>query len=205
MNTEFDEKKYLIVRNFFSLKDTERMARRMKLLADKNLLTVDDQCALSYSVYSDPIHAEMQEMYRYKLQSILDLEVFPTYTYSRIYMPKEVLEKHKDRPSCEISITSTLEYDTFDDKPWELFIENSEALLLYPGDALIYKGCEAEHWREKFIGVFQSQVFMHYVNKNGKYHEYKYDFRPSLGSSVLTKNTEQERICNERYIQKRTI
>jgi hypothetical protein len=107
-----------------------------------------------------------------------------------VYSPKEVLKRHRDRPSCEISITATLEYDTFDDEPWDLYVEPDIKIKLYPGDALVYKGCEIEHWREKFIGVFQTQVFMHYVDANGPYAECKYDCRTSLTSRSEERNFE---------------
>lgn len=38
---------------------------------------------------------------------------------------------------------------------------------LNPGDMLIYRGCELEHWRNKFEGKECAQVFLHY-NKAGK-------------------------------------
>ena len=36
------------------------------------------------------------------------LKVLPTYTYARIYKTGDILERHKDRPSCEISTTVNL-------------------------------------------------------------------------------------------------
>lgn len=184
----FDENRYVIFRNFFNLYDVMRMSRRMWFLKSSNLLTKDPQCPLSSSTYSDPIHSEMQELYRYKLEDLLGYELLPTYTYSRIYSPREVLKRHRDRPSCQISLTATLEYDTFDGEPWDLFVEPNVSYKLYPGDVLVYKGCEIDHWRDSFIGISQTQVFFHYVDANGPYTDFKYDFRPSLGSSVNTKD-----------------
>ena len=184
----FDENRYVIFRNFFNLYDVMRMSRRMWFLKSSNLLIKDPQCPLSSSTYSDPIHSEMQELYRYKLEDLLEYKLLPTYTYSRIYSPREVLERHRDRPSCQISLTATLDYDTFDGEPWDLFVEPDVSYKLYPGDVLVYKGCEIDHWRDSFIGISQTQVFFHYVDANGPYTDFKYDFRPSLGSSVNTKD-----------------
>jgi hypothetical protein len=54
-----------------------------------------------------------------------------------------------------------------------------------PGDAVIYKGCELEHGRDRFdVGEssYQVQVFLHYVTENGPFAEkYKYDGRPEIG------------------------
>lgn len=184
----FDNNKHVLIKNFFNQYDVMRMSKRMWLLKHNGRLVRDDQCPLSESTYSDPIHSEMQEMYKYKLEETLGYNLHPTYTYSRIYSPREVLTRHRDRPSCQISLTATLDYDTFDGEPWVLFLEPNLSYKLYPGDALVYKGCEIDHWRESFIGISQTQVFFHYVDADGPYSEFKYDFRPSLGSSINTKD-----------------
>jgi hypothetical protein len=61
-----------------------------------------------------------------------------------------------------------------------------------PGDMIIYKGCEIEHWREPFKGLNHAQLFMHYNRKDGLY-EFnedvdKYDGRPLLGLSSSHRN-----------------
>lgn len=189
---ELDENRYIIFRNFFNLYDVVRMSRRMWFLKSRNLLGNDDQCPLSLGVYGDPIQSEIQELYRKKIETLIGYELFPTYTYSRIYSPREILKRHRDRPSCQISLTATLDYDTFDNEPWDINFDPNIKTKLYPGDALIYKGCEIEHWRDSFIGISQTQVFFHYVDANGPYAMFKYDFRPSLGSSEQTKNKIRE-------------
>jgi hypothetical protein len=195
---EFDQNKFILFRNFYDINHVKRMARRMMFLKQTNKLESDKQCPMSSGIYSDSVNSEFQELYRNKLETLIGYSLYPTYTYARIYSPKEILEKHTDRPSCEISITATLEYDTFDDEPWGFYVEPDIKIRLYPGDALVYKGCEIEHWREKFIGVYQTQVFMHYVDSNGLYADCKYDFRPNLASSLKNKNYELERIFLER-------
>jgi hypothetical protein len=206
---EFDQNKFAVLRNFFNIKHVERMAKRMMFLKQTNNLIFDRQCPLSSSIYADTVNSEYQELYRNKLETLIGYSLYPTYNYCRIYSPKEVLERHSDRPSCEISITATLDYNTFDDDPWDLYVEPDIKIKLYPGDALVYKGCEIEHWREKFIGVYQTQVFMHYVDANGPYAECKYDFRSNLSASSFEKNAESERIflekLNESNSKQKTI
>jgi hypothetical protein len=46
---------------------------------------------------------------------------------------------------------------------------------LKPGDGVIYRGCEIEHWREAYEGDYHIQAFLHYVDANGKYANYKGD------------------------------
>ncbi len=45
------------------------------------------------------------------------------------------------------------------------------------GDMLVYKGCEVPHWRERFHGDYAVQVFLHFVDQNGKNAGWKYDKR----------------------------
>jgi PKHD-type hydroxylase len=45
------------------------------------------------------------------------------------------------------------------------------------GDAVLYRGTEKYHWRNKFKGKWQAQVFLHYVDANGPYAEWIWDKR----------------------------
>ena len=58
---------------------------------------------------------------------------------------------------------------------------DGKELNLNPGDAAIYLGCEVEHWREEFKGDWHSQVFLHYVDKNGPYASHIADGRSFWG------------------------
>jgi hypothetical protein len=78
-----------------------------------------------------------------------------------------VLKRHRDRPACEISFTLNLAKDS----DWPIYFQRpdgSETLVeLNPGDAVLYLGCQADHWRNKFEGEEHVQVFLHYVRANG--------------------------------------
>jgi len=54
----------------------------------------------------------------------------------------------------------------------------------------VYQGTECDHWRNINISKKQIQVFLHYVDKNGPYPEFKYDKREMLGlESVVNEET----------------
>lgn len=108
------------------------------------------------------------------VESITGLELLPTYSYARIYQYGNDLHKHKDRESCEISVTCKLGESKKYDYP--IIIEGNE-INLDQGDAVIYKGCEVEHWRNRLDepDYYLGQVFLHYVDKNGQYESFKYD------------------------------
>jgi hypothetical protein len=108
-------------------------------------------------------------------------QLFPTYSYFRVYSRGDVLDKHTDRPSCEISLSLCLGYEA--ERPWPLLVEGPagmSSIELAPGDALLYRGIECPHWREAMDGEHTAQVFLHYVDQNGPYAEWKYEKRPAL-------------------------
>lgn len=101
------------------------------------------------------------------------LELWPTYSFWRMYNFSSDLKEHTDRPSCEISATVMLGSDG---TPWPIYMENNP-ITMEPGDACIYLGCELKHKRDEFEGDWHSQVFLHYVDKNGPYADRKFDGR----------------------------
>jgi hypothetical protein len=49
---------------------------------------------------------------------------------------------------------------------------------LAEGDAVIYPGCDVEHWRDKCDGpdgYYSGQLFLHYVRKNGPHASQAWD------------------------------
>ena len=142
----------------------------------------DPQVPNTYSHYSDIVMETLLQELKIKMEKNTNLKLIETYSYARIYKKGDVLEKHKDRFSCEISTTLNLGGD-----PWPIFIEeyktNKEVKVnLLPGDMLVYKGNILSHWREKFNGENCGQVFLHYNNlKTENALNNKYDNRQHLG------------------------
>jgi hypothetical protein len=82
-----------------------------------------------------------------------------------------------DQASCNIPFGPNGEFIS-NNQPGYMVKQN-------PGDLIVYRGCEIEHWRDKFIagpGSYQVQAFFHYIDKNGPYYpEFLYDKRPGIG------------------------
>ena len=102
------------------------------------------------------------------MEKATGLKLYPAYTYARIYKKGDELKRHKDRFSCEISTTMNLGGDD-----WPIYLEpsgeeNKKGIKvdLKPGDMLVYRGCDLEHWRNKFKGKECVQVFLHYNDRN---------------------------------------
>ena len=105
-------------------------------------------------------------------------ELIPTYSFWRTYYKGQCCPPHKDRPSCEVSVTLTLGASE-KSCSWEIFVDG-KSFKTMPGEGVIYKGCEQEHWRNDLKYDWHSQVFLHYVEKDGKNKEYAYDKRGGL-------------------------
>ena len=138
----------------------------------------DDQVPNTYSHYSDIAMETLLLAVQPIMEKQTGLKLIPTYSYARIYKKGDILHRHKDRFSCEISTTLNLGGD-----PWPIYIEpnpkmgatvegkgyisnNTKGIKvnLKPGDMLVYRGNLLEHWRESFDGQDCGQVFLHYNN-----------------------------------------
>ena len=117
----------------------------------------------TYSSYGDIAMDTLLLKIQNIMEKITNLKLIPTYSYVRIYKKGDILEKHKDRPSCEISTTLNLGGDL-----WPIYLKSSNKkdikVNLSQGDMLIYRGDKLEHWRESFQGENCAQVFLHYNN-----------------------------------------
>tara|TARA_R110000822_G_scaffold53334_1_gene137606 strand:+ start:2088 stop:2753 length:666 start_codon:yes stop_codon:yes gene_type:complete len=157
----------------------------------------DTQVANTYSIYGDVLMEVLLKEIKLIMEKITGLELIETYAYARVYKKGDVLHRHKDRFSCEISTTLNL-----GGNEWPIYIENKKnvgvpddkkgitvassskgiKVILQPGDMLVYRGNILEHWRDAFEGESCGQVFLHYNNlKTKKTLENKYDSRPHLG------------------------
>lgn len=102
-----------------------------------------------------------------EVSSLLGEKVLPTYSYARAYKEGSELIRHRDRPSCEISLTLNLSKD----KDWPIYFQRPDgsevSIEINTGDAVMYLGCQADHWRNKFEGQECVQLFLHYVRSYG--------------------------------------
>ena len=143
-----------------------------------------EQVPETYSHYADIAMETLLQNLQPKMEEETGLKLTPTYSYARIYKKGDILKRHKDRYSCEVSTTLNLGGDD-----WPIYLEPSGEtdkegvkVDMQPGDMLVYKGCDVEHWREEFTGENCGQVFLHYNDASDpKAEENKYDTRPFLG------------------------
>lgn len=183
----------------------------------------DAQVPKSHAMYSDILMETLLYFLHGHMEKVTGLDLFPTYSYYRVYRPGMVLDRHKDRPACEISTTVCLgyQYNNVDNNyNWGMFVDEhsknvpkdegiyfvsagnpGEMIKQKPGDLLVYRGYDVEHWREPFeagAGSYQVQAFFHYIDKNGPYYpDHCYDTRPGLGYSVDFKQENSRTYTNK--------
>jgi hypothetical protein len=181
---DFLTNKYKIVRNVINKEFLEYLNLYFIFNEIKNPGRVDNQVPTAYSTYADPMTESILSNLKNKIEEETELELWPAYSFYRIYRTGDVLHPHKDRPSCEISATLCLYHSYSNNFSWPIFVDGKQ-INLNIGDMLIYKGIEVTHWRNKFIPPsntdYHIQTFLHYVQKNGEHREWKYDKRTALG------------------------
>jgi len=209
----FKKNKYIVIRNAISKEVAEIGYNYLQISAEADYWMLqngvthtgnqlvgnfkDRQVPNSYAKYADRFMETLLVKTIPTMEKKTGLKLIPTYSYCRLYRKGNILKRHKDRPSCEISTTLNLGGD-----PWPIFIDptgsnnvideyknihkpnapKGNKVDLKPGDMLIYSGCELEHWREPFEGKLCGQVFLHYNHANGPFAKTNlYDKRPLLG------------------------
>jgi len=189
IDDDFDQNYYVHIKDFLDPKICQKAVKHLFELYNNNLTEKDQQCFFSDSVYGDPFFDNLLNELAPIFSEISGKTLIPTYSYARIYRTGETLKIHKDRPACEISATITLGVEG---DSWPIFfnkehdIKGASKIILDIGDAALYKGCDIHHWREKYNGKWQCQVFFHYVDSNGPYKDEKFDRREKIGVKKTT-------------------
>jgi hypothetical protein len=180
MINTLEKNNYMVIDNFISIQEAEDLYIKFKNNIEDNpeLFIKDNQCPSSMAIYNYRWFLDLLANKCSFVSELIEEPVLPTYTYARFYVKDEMLAPHTDRPSCEISVTLNLGGD----QEWPIYIKNPEGeakeVILKPGQAMIYLGCDAMHWRKSFDGTECGQVFLHYVKLNGDNWTHCFDYRP---------------------------
>ena len=134
--TKLDEPKfatdlYEIVRGVLPTEQLDHMDLEFELLRklqymsngqseDNKFAFNDTQISNSFAYYSalpfEALSLQLQPL----MEEITGKNLYPTYTYARIYYNGATMAIHKDRPSCEYSATVNI---SIDEEPWEIWFE----------------------------------------------------------------------------------
>ena len=154
----------------------------------------DGQVAGAFSRYNYPLYNSTHWQIKGIIEDHIGRKLHPTYYYDRFYYKNNELTKHVDRPACEISVTyhvgSNMKKrwpiwiktpDTYDENGNIIEKGKNHSVILEPGDAMVYKGCERPHWREKIPNElfnrkqYYHQIFYHYVLQDGIRSHFAFD------------------------------
>jgi hypothetical protein len=172
------ENNYIFIEDFLTPENTKELYDVFKndIKNYPSLFQKDPQCPKSFARYDYHWFLELLVHKAHILSELIEEPLLPTYSYSRLYQRGEELHKHKDRHSCEVSITLHLGSDG---TKWPIYFTkpNGEVVSydLKPGQAVVYLGMVSEHWRNKFKGKEYGQVFLHYVRSRRENWVYCFD------------------------------
>jgi len=187
----FNNQKYTTVKGLVPT-DLCRIVTKYALLQEATEFTPElgahAQVENAHSKYADTLMETLLFFLRPHIEKATGRELCPTYSYYRVYRPGMKLDSHRDRPSCEISTTICFGYHYSlkeEDYRWGMYVEPGNLITQDAGDAIIYQGCEVDHWRDTLDAghtSYQIQAFFHYIDKNGPFYpEYAYDKRTGIG------------------------
>jgi len=143
---------------------------------DKEPPEYDPGRGLVKMVYKPKCAEDIFDQVHHLLETYLSTALYPTYWFCTQYYNKSYMAAHKDRGACEVSISMNISQDGL---PWDLCLRDKTGRIIRrktnPGDGVLYAGTEVTHWRTPYQGRIYTQLFLHYVKKNGKYSDFKYD------------------------------
>jgi predicted 2-oxoglutarate/Fe(II)-dependent dioxygenase YbiX len=185
--SQFVVAKYVHLKDFLAKESCAELTAELKRLVAEQKTTQDDQCPKSQAIHGAMVFDKLLVDLLPHFEKASGKRLYPTYSYARLYAPDDELIIHTDRPACEISATITL---GFEGDVWAIYMgdegkANPSRIDMAVGDAVLYRGMDKHHWRERYTeGKWQAQVFLHYVDADGKHAEWKFDKRPALNLPI---------------------
>jgi alkylated DNA repair dioxygenase AlkB len=141
-----------------------------ELVAEGHVGQSDRQVPLRFAAHNEPLSSLFHRALAGLVGELAGERVKPSYVFFAAYQPGAVLEPHRDRDQCAISISLLLDYqpDPEADSPWPLHLGLDQgrraAIRLGLGDGLFYRGTELVHWRDALPeGHASTSLFLHYV------------------------------------------
>ena len=127
--------------------------------------------SVSNTAMTDALLLEMQPT----IEAIAGCALVPTYSYARVYFHGDTMIRHKDRGSCEVSVSINLAREGGKGSLW---FQPGVEVHMGAGDGAVYLGCTTDHWRDPFTGHTLGQIFLHYVVAGGEQAAHYFDGHP---------------------------
>jgi len=164
---------------------------------------IDNQTNSLIGEHGDYLMETLMDMSTPVVEQNVGKKLWPTYSFLRVYDKGSDLKIHTDRESCEYTVALCLGADPID-QPYEIFVGEEDETSDYKyynkegeykryridhkfpmvsNNAIIFKGMDKIHWREMCTHDHFITVFLHYVDQEGPYKEFKFDKRQMLGEN----------------------
>jgi hypothetical protein len=191
MNTELQEKGYVPCRALLEPRLARVIYKTLLLMQWRGESFRDNHVPTAASVVNvAPTDAMLLELLP-EIERISGCRLVPTYSYARLYFHGDSFLRHRDRGSCEVSVSIHLGRDGGEAN---LCFPPNNKVVMEEGDGAVYLGCETEHWRDPFAGNTMGQMFLHYVVADGPYAANSFDGKPQrFPPSISDGFTEQSR------------
>lgn len=151
----------------FHVGELRRYYRRM--IRRGRVALGDYQSARRYVAHNEPVARFFHLQLTAAVTQLVGEAVKPSYVYFASYQSGAELRRHTDREQCEYSVTFCLDYapEPVGPTPWPLQLDTSQGRVTIRqrlGDALVYRGRELPHSRERLPeGHTSTSIFFHYV------------------------------------------
>ena len=150
-------KKYKLIKNFLTKEERKILTIYCDLTHRHNFTNFDaSNNNLDTSYYGDFVMEALMLTKKKIIEKHLNIKLFCTYSFWRLYTQGSNLPEHMDRPSCEYSVTVQIGHDK--KYKWPIFMDGKK-IILKDGDAVVYKGCDVKHSREHLQGDWHSQFY----------------------------------------------
>ena len=141
----------------------------------------------SYRIYMDDVFTDLSLKALPLLEEAYGLKLYPTYTFTRLYVEGFTLKPHRDRAACEFSSTATIAYGDRE-SPWEIYVEDEHGdgveYVLESGEGLLYEGRKYHHWRLPLDKGWQIQTFVHYIEVGCEVYDMVLEQNPDFDFSI---------------------
>ena len=119
-NKNFDEIGAIVLTNLLSKELCQSELEKLFLECARGNLETDPMCKSPSTMKKRfGLHDNLLPLVQPTLEKLLGIELYPCYTYSRLYMSGDKLHIHTDRIACEISLTINLGWQG--NSPWPIW------------------------------------------------------------------------------------
>lgn len=182
LRNRYEAERYVVIRGLLSPDVLDVVVAYAHILGATDRFLADPAIGRSMSCYGDAGFDALLVSHLLVVSQIVGVELAPTYSFARVYRRGDELRRHRDRVACEHSASIHLD-SSGGTWPMELArVDGStEAAILAPGDAVLYRGIELPHWRTPCPTDWYLQVFLHWVETSGRHADEAFDRRAGLG------------------------